>query len=1191
VLTIVTDPRDVAAAVFPGERNRGLDSQGSEYVSARQGIGNMRHELENRLRASAGKLLVTGPAGIGKTREVAELARDLCATNWKILVVKDEGDPRLGPLLDLPPALVDAKVLVVVDRLHYRIRTAGEQSIAPYAERLALFLGWLNDKLRGGVSVLATARDEPRYQPDLDLGRHQMTWRGFGVFRLPPLTDEGLHQLLMTLAARVNLAVSADEASRLIANSDRRPGTVVINIERAIQLGSRLKDEWRPTEGETWGLRLHSAREESAGVDQVWHAVHLLTEAGLPARANYVASVARALGVDNPEVAVAVLDGNALLGLESGVVTPHSPEQLSELIGALGAPHKSLTDVADHLERAIAEQPDRSTQAHDLLALATGLAAAGQPARGDQVATRAIELLTGGGELMESSLGTSQLARAYRTRAGIRFGLAHLAGVEADLSQVLAQSGEDADTYFLRAATRNLNNDFEGALLDLDAAIRLGRDNREVHEQRATAFHHLGRWSDVAASLGAAFERGTTSGSAWYILAVARMQLRDAAGAEQAFTSALERGVGLPSPKELAALQRAPLATPGDNERDAHGSDSIAYALRAVARAVLRKYEAAEQDVTAALEGGAAASLNSLQVALQGGSVPLIARAAALLEGFDTRRYEGALYQLRGRTRLAQGRLAEAVADFDEALAHGYTDGEVYVARAEARFRMGTPDAVAGAEEDASAAIAQGKAHAPTYLLRGLTRLARERFPEAEQDFDAAIDLSGETAPLLEWRGNARMRQQRLPDADSDFTRALEFGATATARFQRGCVRHDLGRYQEAEADLTAALGGGFSPPGLYTIRGLARLAQGNLAGAEEDVTAAFAAGAGDMYTYSLRGALRLEREQPADAVADFNEAIRLGRDDVAIHFERGRALHGLQRYAEAEQAFDTVIGLGGNDANVFTNRGRARWLQRKAALAEADFVAAIDLGRDDAPVHFSLGRARADLGRYREAELDLTRSLDREDAFYVRAERGRVRLLRGNAGAAEDDLTVALAASGPDPGACVNRALARYAQGRIADSLPDFDDALKLAPGALPILVHRVMAHVRLGNLDLAAADCERMAAAAEDDPDTIGAVGILRLGHADVVGAVDRFAQAAARDSSWHRWHGLGLLLSGSPEQAREAYRRETDAAPIDYAVSLAELDFYLEQLGDRVSPRPTPTVVADIRTELSKAATRDI
>lgn len=74
---VIGDPDVVYRALYQTESDRGLAPYDAAYVNAREQIADVQEALETTLRQARGRLLICGPRGIGKTREIAELARRL----------------------------------------------------------------------------------------------------------------------------------------------------------------------------------------------------------------------------------------------------------------------------------------------------------------------------------------------------------------------------------------------------------------------------------------------------------------------------------------------------------------------------------------------------------------------------------------------------------------------------------------------------------------------------------------------------------------------------------------------------------------------------------------------------------------------------------------------------------------------------------------------------------------------------------------------------------------------------------------------------------------------------------------------------------------------------------------------------------------------------------------------------------
>ncbi len=142
-------------------------------------------------------------------------------------------------------------------------------------------------------------------------------------------------------------------------------------------------------------------------------------------------------------------------------------------------------------------------------------------------------------------------------------------------------------------------------------------------------------------------------------------------------------------------------------------------------------------------------------------------------EAIEYEKQWAAAYAGRGSTRLELGEYAEAVEDFDRAIAHGPDNPELFVQRGDAHLRMANYD-------------------------------------QAERDYARAIDLAPESIAALLGRARCRRRQGRLAEAAEDFSRALQGEPADNQRQQallgRGRNWYVMARYEEAVRDFTAVL-------------------------------------------------------------------------------------------------------------------------------------------------------------------------------------------------------------------------------------------------------------------------------------------------------------------------------------------------------------------------------------------------
>ncbi|HYE99791.1 MAG TPA: tetratricopeptide repeat protein, partial [Planctomycetota bacterium] len=196
-------------------------------------------------------------------------------------------------------------------------------------------------------------------------------------------------------------------------------------------------------------------------------------------------------------------------------------------------------------------------------------------------------------------------------------------------------------------------------------------------------------------------------------------------------------------------------------------------------------------------------------------------------------------YLHRAWARRRAGRLAEAEADLEQARWHGKSmapafhnaavqhrqDGRLEEAERFFRFAVEVdPTYVisqyglaavlleagrfAEAEAALTAAIPKQPMAAELFHHRGTARLALKRFDEALADFTEAARLSPKWAEPEAFRGLVlQLGRADLAGADAAYTKALALDpACHPARLNRGLLYRDLGRLDEAERDLRAAL-------------------------------------------------------------------------------------------------------------------------------------------------------------------------------------------------------------------------------------------------------------------------------------------------------------------------------------------------------------------------------------------------
>ena len=975
IFEIIDDPDQVIAAVFRMESGQGLPPYEIDYIKAREGTDDMQQTLTESLLDAGGMLLLHSRAGLGKTREVAELAEYFCRRHgWVVCVSRGgEADKALNRLADFPEALHDKRLLLIFDDLHRRVCSSGQEQI-PYAERLADLLDYLSQQMSpGSLRVLGTARSEPHHWKRLGFEQDRAPWRLFGLYELPEFTVAGLQQILRGLARQAHVELAEEDISTMVINSDRTLRTLLDNVNFAAS-GSRplTLESWLPTQGESWDMRYREARGLYPGVQAVYEAIHLIREAGVTTRIPYVSQLSSQLSGAETQPAVEGLINMGLLGKRANILDAFSDEQLLDSLKNTGGILPALDDNWDKVIHAISEAPDRPRAwPSDLATLTSRLNKALQFEKSIGVVDAAIDQSVDEADLfynrgyaraqIDDFAGAEQDftaviqrvqddAAIYISRAGARFSLADYAGAEEDLTTAVERGAAYAMVFAGRGAARALRGNYAQAETDLNTAIDLGQDSADVYLARGGARYYSEDYAGAVEDFTTAIERGMDSSELYLLRAVARTQDNDLDGLEEDLTAAIERG----QEAAWAFLLRGSLRQ--DNGDFAGALDDLSAAiergqddanvflLRGDARFTLSDFTGAEADYSAAVE-----------------------------RGWD----EAPVFYYRGLARFKIGDYAGAEADYTAAVERGKDDAAVYVARGDARANNLH---YMGAEADYTAAVERGLDEAPVYFFRGLVRAENGDFAGAIADYTLAMERGRDDADVYFRRAKARSSNLDAVGALADFEAAVERGLDdADVHYRRGIARQVNGDNEGAEADFSAAIERGKDDGDVYYWRGRVRNDNADPLGAEKDLLAAVERGRDDANVYKYLGWARIGNGNFAAAEVDLTTAIERGEDSAFIYYLRAGARSENGDYAGSEADYTAVIERSPDYADTYYQRGLLRYYVRNYPGAEADFADAINLGHDDAETFSAQGLARRQLGRWTEAVESYRRAVERD--------------------------------------------------------------------------------------------------------------------------------------------------------------------------------------------------------------------
>jgi serine/threonine protein kinase/tetratricopeptide (TPR) repeat protein len=161
-------------------------------------------------------------------------------------------------------------------------------------------------------------------------------------------------------------------------------------------------------------------------------------------------------------------------------------------------------------------------------------------------------------------------------------------------------------------------------------------------------------------------------------------------------------------------------------------------------------------------------------------------------------------YVARGRIYHAQGRFADAVAAYDEALRIAPKLARAHYFRGESLLALSR---FAEAEQAFGECLRNEPAFGQAFRKRGLARVRQGHFAEAIEDYTEALHLQRD-ASILEHLGWAYFFTEAWKLAEQTFEESIKIdGKPGDAHVGRGLARAMLGDYRRAVADAETVLG------------------------------------------------------------------------------------------------------------------------------------------------------------------------------------------------------------------------------------------------------------------------------------------------------------------------------------------------------------------------------------------------
>ncbi|MEM1393136.1 MAG: tetratricopeptide repeat protein [Cyanobacteria bacterium P01_H01_bin.150] len=289
--------KNLKQQIFGGKYDDSLADHNIPYQQ-RVANRNIRKELQQILEEHRW-LLILGRTGIGKTREVVELAERYNNLGWTVFYFKP------GEWLDVPARPpkefgTGRKLLFLLDDLNRRMYRSGdeknpkaEESLSeplnvPLQERLLNALEkYENFCGKAEILVIATARNEKESQfqgepnpwEQLQWERYPKLWQKFTVYDLPEPSDDAIIDVLAATISNTDITPKPEQYPKIASSNDRTFRNVVENLRRLENDNLPLNiGNYRPSLGKTWEKRYQEAVKRYPAAKYVYDAVDLLRQ-------------------------------------------------------------------------------------------------------------------------------------------------------------------------------------------------------------------------------------------------------------------------------------------------------------------------------------------------------------------------------------------------------------------------------------------------------------------------------------------------------------------------------------------------------------------------------------------------------------------------------------------------------------------------------------------------------------------------------------------------------------------------------------------------------------------------------------------------------------------------------------------------------------------------------------------------
>ncbi len=348
---------------------------------------------------------------------------------------------------------------------------------------------------------------------------------------------------------------------------------------------------------------------------------------------------------------------------------------------------------------------------------------------------------------------------------------------------------------------------------------------------------------------------------------------------------------------------------------------------------------------------------------------PLALLLALLLPLAAHAQYDKDVFSFRGRTALQDGRLNEAVSNFNVLAQLDSTDYWTFFYRGIAKYNLGD---IRGARADFSTAVRLNPVFTSGYHYRAITESRTGNYDGALQDLEQAIRLRPGSAGLYFTRGVTFFLSRQFERAITDFDRYIRSEPKDPASYlNRGASYLFLGDTLKALADYNQAIRiDRFEPEG-YLRRGGLEASRGNFDPAVQDFNKAIELDSTMTLAYFQRALVQADKGELKGAMSDLNTVLKYEPGNALTLYNRSLLSAQVGDYEGALADMDRVIAINPGNVLAYFNRAGFFIEMQRWDDALADYNKAIELYPDFAKAYQNRAYVELQLGMNRASKED----------------------------------------------------------------------------------------------------------------------------------------------------------------------------------------------------------------------------